>query len=89
LRRATFLQRDLAQEELFVSASEPPGAGDKSRRRLRDSLLLGFAFLLGRQFLEMPIDDLGCVLKFFLVRQKLPLHVSLFRVTQIVDIQTF
>jgi hypothetical protein len=73
-----------------VSASEPLGAGDaKAGRRSRDLSLLGFAFLLGRQFFEVIIDDLGCVLKFFLVRQKLLLQFSLFRITQIIDVQTF
>jgi hypothetical protein len=73
-----------------VSASEPHGAGDaKAGRRSRDLSLLGFAFLLGRQFFEVIIDDLGCVLKFFLVRQKLLLQFSLFRITQIIDVQTF
>jgi hypothetical protein len=75
---------------LLASASEPLGAGDtKAGRRLRDLSLLGFAFLLGRQFFEVIIDDLGCVLKFFLVRQKLLLQFSLFRITQIIDVQTF
>jgi len=73
-----------------VSASETHGAGDaKAGRRSRDLSLLGFAFLLGRQFFEVIIDDLGCVLKFFLVRQKLLLQFSLFRITQIIDVQTF
>src|SRR5262249_30400862 len=73
------------------SASETASAGGaKAGHRQCELLSLGFTFLLlGRQFFEVCIDDLGCVLELFLVRQKPLLQFGPFRITQIIDVQTF
>jgi hypothetical protein len=81
----------LKESLLKETASETLGASDaKAGRRSRELLLLGFTFfLLGRQFFEVSIDDFGRVLELFLVRQKPLLQFGLFRITQIIDVQTF
>src|SRR5258708_5802965 len=58
-----------------------------------DTVMLGFslpdfAFLLCRQLFEVSINDLGYVLKFFLVLLKPLLQIGLFRTTQLIEAKT-
>jgi hypothetical protein len=77
-------QKPVAQADSKTRGVGDPEAGDEPRGLpFRD-----LAFLLCRQLLEVLINDLGYVLKFFLVRHKLLLQIGLFRVTQIINVQT-